>query len=388
MAADLRKCVVMGPINHGGDVEDLRMNGNLDKVRATGARWVKIWIRWDKAQLFPPSRVPMSSLDTAANDAPGYGAGGGFRYIRAIDEQVALARSAGLKVMLITWLFPRWANGTEGRPADWMRHDRGSATAPVANLKSFEQRIPIGQLGTGGYYGRWLSWLIDRYRRYGQSFALEIMNEPNLQMWPQQGPSPSADPYQQGPLVIDSYIAQMIDTARQLSSARGHPIRIGVGGMADAFGADSRTRTNFQTGVPRTLDRLAARGFPSTPSFIWTHHNYSDIERDLPSPTRAEMTVEMLRGRWRGRGGSTDPRVWLTEGGARLGTQQATDLARQAQLVKSSWDRMTTAPGIEMFPNYLMYENPYANSGLRYSLAAGGGPRPVCDAFTAFPSRV
>jgi hypothetical protein len=388
VAADLRKCVVMGPINHGGDIEDLRVNGNLDKVVATGARWVKLWIRWDKAQLFNPRRVPMTSLDTAANDAPGYGTGGGYRYIQAIDEQIALARSAGLNVILVTWLFPRWSNGTEGKPADWSRPDRGSASTPVANLKAMEQRIPIGQLGQKGYYGQWLGWLVNRYRGYGQNFMLEIMNEPNLQMWPQQGPSPTADPYVQGPLVIDSYVAEMIDTARRISAARGHPIPIGVGGMADSFGADSRSRTNFQTAVPRTLDRLAARAFPDTPSFVWTHHNYADIERNLPSPTRAEMTVGMLSGRWRGRGGQPGPRVWLTEGGARLGSSQATDLNAQAALVKSAWDRMVAATGVEMFPNYLMYENPYANSGLRYSLAVGGGPRPVWDVFSSFPARV
>jgi hypothetical protein len=387
MAADLRKCVAMGPINHGGDIEDLTMNGNLDKVRSLGARWVKIWIRWDKAQLFPPSRVPMSSLDTSANDAPGYGTGGGYRYIQAIDDQIARARAAGVNVVLITWLCPRWANGTDGQPADWQRQDRGSASTPIANLKSMEQRIPIGQLGTNGYYGRWLAWLMDRYGRYGRNLALEIMNEPNLQLWPQQGPSLTSDPYGQGDVVIDSYIAEMITTARSLSAARGHRNYIAVSAMADRFGADSRTFTNFQTAVPETLGQLAARGFPDTPSFIWTHHNYSDIERNLPSPTRAEQVVEMLRGRWRGRGGQASPKLWLTEGGARLGVSQATDLTRQAELVRSSWDRMTAAGGVEMFSNYLMYESPYANSGLRHSLASGGAPRPVWDVFRSFPSR-
>jgi len=387
VAADLRKCVTMGPINHGGDVEDLRANGNLGKVLDLGCRWVKIWIRWDKAQLFPPHQVPLSQLDTSANHAPGYGSGGGYLYIQAIDDQVARARAAGLNVILQSWLFPRWSNGTEGKPADWARPDRGSASTPVANLKAMEHRVPIGQLGTGGYWGQWIGWLMSRYGRYGRNLVLDVMNEPNLQMWPQQGPSTSADPYGPGPYVIDTYVAEMISTARQLSAARGHRIFVGVGGMADRFGADSRFATNFQTAVPRTLDRLAQRGFPDTSSFIWTHHNYSDIERDLPSPTRAEMTVDLLRGRWRGRGGTTSPRVWITEGGARLGSSQATDLTRQAQLVRSSWDRMTAAPGIEMFANYLMYESPYANSGLRHSLAAGGAPRPVWDAFRAFPSR-
>ncbi len=33
-------------------------------VRQTGARWVRIWVRWDKAQLFPPSRLSWSRLDS------------------------------------------------------------------------------------------------------------------------------------------------------------------------------------------------------------------------------------------------------------------------------------------------------------------------------------
>jgi hypothetical protein len=53
----LRKAISMGSINHGGDYEDLTMYGNLDTVRQSGARWVRIWVRWDKAQLFPPSRL-------------------------------------------------------------------------------------------------------------------------------------------------------------------------------------------------------------------------------------------------------------------------------------------------------------------------------------------
>ena len=61
--AGLAKCVAMDSLNHGGDVEDLRVNGNLDKLRALGTRWVRLWIRWDKAQLFPPGLVPIGDLD-------------------------------------------------------------------------------------------------------------------------------------------------------------------------------------------------------------------------------------------------------------------------------------------------------------------------------------
>jgi hypothetical protein len=67
----LRKSLSMGSINHGGDYEDLTGHGNLDMVQQTGARWVRIWVRWDKAQLFPPSQLSMSRLTSTSNDLPG-----------------------------------------------------------------------------------------------------------------------------------------------------------------------------------------------------------------------------------------------------------------------------------------------------------------------------
>jgi hypothetical protein len=46
---------------------------------------------------------------------------------------------------------------------------------------------------------------------------------------------------------------------------------------------------------------------------------------------------------------------------------------------------MTSAPGIEMFSNYLMYADPVANSGLYEPLATGGAPRPVWEVFRRLP---
>jgi Cellulase (glycosyl hydrolase family 5) len=384
----LRKAISMGSINHGGDYEDLTVHGNLDTVRQTGARWVRIWVRWDKAQLFPPSQLSWSRLDSSANDLPGCGTGCGFRYIRAIDAQIAAARAAGLNVVLVTWHFPRWSNGTEARPADWAREDRGSATMPVERLKPMEYRVPVGQLGRFGYYGRWVDWLIGRHAPYGRNLALEIMNEPNHQLWPQQGPSTTADPYGPGPVVIDDYIAEMMETARAVSSARGNPLMLAGPGLSDRFGADSRLMTNFQTVVRETLSGLSARGFNSASNFVWSHHNYSDVERNLASPTRAEQARGYLVGRWRGLGGTSAPKLWLTEGGARLGQSQATDLTKQAELVRLSWERMSAAPGIQMWTNYLLYADATANSGLREARLAGGAPRPVWNVFAAFPSNL
>jgi Cellulase (glycosyl hydrolase family 5) len=385
-AVGLRKCVAMDSLNHGGDTEDLRVNGNLEKLLALGTHWVRIWIRWDKAQLFPPVFVPMPELDGPLNDLAPCGPGCGFRYIQAIDEQIALARAAGLNVILTTWFFPRWANGTADKPADWAREDRGSPADPVERLKPLEWRIPVGQLGETGYYGMWLAWLIDRYRGYGRNFVLEIMNEPNGQLWPQQAPSPSADPYAAGEVTVGAHVAEMIATARAVSADHGHPIGLAGPALSDRARPNDRLFTTLETAAPQTLDALPRLGFAPTPTFAWTHHNYFDIERNISSPTRAELVRELLHGRWSGRGGPADPRVWLTEGGARLGSGEVSDLAAQALLVAASWERMTAAPGIELFSNYLMYADPVANSGLCESIASGGAPRPLWEVFQRFPA--
>ena len=276
----------MTSIGNGGDPDDLTAYDNLDLVKQTGARWVRLWIRWDKAQPLPPAFVPWSQLDSPANDLPGCGTGCGFRYIASLDAQIAAARAAGLNVVLVNWVFPRWANGTAGKPADWAAEDRGSRGAPLERLKSMETRVPVGQLGPSGHYGRWIDWLVGRYAGYGRDFALEIMNEPNLQMWPQQAPSTTADRFGPGRPVIGSYIAEMMTTARTVAAARGNPILIGAPALSDHFGVDSRTETNFRTAVSDTLAGLPPGAWPD--NFVWTHHNYIDVEENMASPTRAE----------------------------------------------------------------------------------------------------
>ena len=382
-AAGLVKCVSMGSVDHGGDPEDLTAHGNLDLVLETGAPWVRIWIRWDKAQPLPPTRVPLSALCEPDNDLPGCGTGCGFRYVQSIDAQIAHARDAGLRVILATWQFPRWANGTEGVPDDWAREDRGWARTPVARLKAMEYRIPVGELGPDGHYGRWIDWLVGRYAEHGQELVLELMNEPNHQLWPQQGPSTTGDPFGPGPRVIDSYVAEMMSTARAVSEAHGDPLRLAGPALSDRDGSDNRLMTRFTTLTPEILSRLDSLRFPSTSSFVWTHHNYTDVESGTPSPTGVERLQDQLRGRWRGRGGRSAPRIWLTEGGARLGSGLVTDLDRQAALVRRNWRRMRALRGIEVWTNYLLYSHPTADSGLREARDSGGAPRPVWEVFGA-----
>jgi hypothetical protein len=187
-------------------------------------------------------------------------------------------------------------------------------------------------------------------------------------------------------VVIDDYVAEMLETARRVSANRGHPTMLLGPSLADRFGADSRLMTNFQTAVPETLTALQARGFATASNFAWSHHNYADVERNVTMPTRAEQARAYLVGRWRGLGGTSSPKLWLTEGGARLGQSQATDLTMQAELVRQNFGRMTAAAGIQMWTNYLLYADPTADSGLREARLNGGAPRPVWNVFASFPA--
>jgi hypothetical protein len=144
--------------------------------------------------------------------------------------------------------------------------------------------------------------------------------------------------------------------------------------------------TSFQTAVPDVLDGLEARGFQPASSFVWSQHNYADVERNVATPTLAEQARMYLIGRWRGLGGPSFPELWLTEGGARLGQGEATDTATQAELVRLNWERMSAASGIRMWTNYLLHGDATADSGLSEARAGTGLPRPVWNVFASFPS--
>ena len=182
------------------------------------------------------------------------------------------------------------------------------------------------------------------------------------------------------------FVIEMMATARALSAERGHPIGLAGPALSDRVRPDDRLFTSVRSLVPPVLDALRLLGFPPTPSFAWSHHNYWDIERAVALPGGAGDLARMLHGRWHGRGGPANPRIWMTEGGARLGSGEVRDLAGQAELLAAAWSRMSALPSVELFSNYLMYSDPLADCGLCDDLASGGAPRPVWDVFRRFPA--
>ena len=412
MAANLRRMVVLGPsgtITPGGP-HDYRQAGNRAFFAQTGTRWVRMWADW-------PTLMP---------DAGGFDAA----IIGSLDAQIALARRDGLRIVLTLYRFPTWANGTadmtQAELDATMPDRKSSATALDTSAKSLLFRYP-DDVSTGGAWGDFVDRIASRYSRGNPARpaldatvdVLEIVNEPNLQWWPQQGPSADpADPFGAGPVVVHGVLARMFATARTIAARYGGEPMLGGPAAADSTAAtDSRLRTGYDTLSDRLLPALASAGFTPGPRFVWTHHNYTDVTFDQGAGTTApdaasvparatnsaaDMRRRLLAGRWAGwpAGDPADPGIMLTEGGVTIQSirsaarwniaDPSAQRAKQAELVQRSWNRMLSAgdgAGIAVTANYLWYTDPNFDSGLCETLVPGGGAtRPAYSTWGALPS--
>lgn len=400
MAAGLRRCVVLGPagiIDPGGP-QDYRVGNNAVWLRDSGTRWVRLWADW-------PSLMPVADqLDPA--------------HIAACDAQIAQARADGMRIILTLYRFPTWANGTDGLTPEQLAAtmpDRRASGQPDTRAKSPLFRYPE-DLSPTSAFGRFVRLLIERYDPRSSSTSidvLELCNEPNLQWWPQQGPSATTDPFGRGPIVLHDAVVRMFVTGKQIADDVGSDIVLAGPGSADLT-VSNRLRTGYHSLAERILTELAAAGVVPGARFAWTHHNYSDVTYDqgpgstapdaATNPARQKnLTADMRRrlvDRWAGwpAGDPSNPQLLLTEGGATLATIRAryglTDPAdqrrKQAELIQRNWDRMVSdrgdGAGIAMTAQYLLYTAATFDSGLCEEYEAGGATRPSYETWKALPS--
>src|SRR5918997_5354299 len=88
----------VGATIHPGSANDLRVGDNRAILRDTGTHAVRLWADWPSIQP-DPSFEP----DDPANP--------GAPYLAALDAQIAAANEDGLRVALLLYRFPLWANG-------------------------------------------------------------------------------------------------------------------------------------------------------------------------------------------------------------------------------------------------------------------------------------
>jgi hypothetical protein len=242
------------------------------------------------------------------------------------------AHADGKGVILTLYTIPPWVAPTNG------------ATG---------YRFPT-DVSTTSPWAAWLRFLAQRYA--GRVTAIEICNEPNGQM------SPIYD--SNGSLTANCKVAQIMQTADAVFRAVPGAPYIMVPATSDN---PNQSSTSYPAHLfaTKVLDALDAIGWHPGPNFIWTHHTYWEVEQSYSGSNSIVSKIRTaLRNRWTGYGGPSDPRIWITEGGARLQklsdryntTDHATLLDKQQQVFVDFWNRMYTGSegaGVDMVGWYL-----------------------------------
>jgi hypothetical protein len=332
LAATPKRCVALGPAGCivPGCPQDLRAGDNLALLAQSGTRWVRLWADW-------PTLMPAPG--TFAPDA-----------VAALDDQIAHARTDGLRTILTLYRFPAWVDG-------------------VTRAPSFRPPVDLSEAGA---WGQFVAWTIARYG--GAVDVLELCNEPNLQ-WSARRVAPET-------------VAAMFATAQRIAEDGGSGVVLAGPGVSDVRGYDEFTE--------RLLDALARRRFVAGPRFAWTHHNYSDVAY---ATKRTADVRRRLVGRWAGwpAGDAGDPQLLITEGGVTLRTiarrfgvlDPAAQRVRQADLLRAAWERLADTPdgeGVALVTQYLFHTDPRYDSGLCETAESGGARRPAFEAWRSLPS--
>jgi hypothetical protein len=304
------------------------------------ATHVRLWVDWPFVQ-------PKGSIGLADPANPG------LPHLLALDAQVDAAVADGLQVILMPWRYPRWVNHTTVH----------------FNGKSPEWRTPESGHGPDSPWARFVEALWLRYSCRMSCF--EVVNEPNLQIWPQDD--------------IARRVAEMITTVDAIARRHEEDVTCLAPSISDAESDRPFMITEQRPFNAALLDSLDRRGFAGGERWVWSFHNYNDAEL---GGDRVSAMREQIAGRWRGRrapdGG---PLVYATEGGVRLiGVERRygrtfspqRQRAEQAAMLADAIDRYERAPGVGLFTQYTVTADPGYDCGLR---EADGSARPAFDAF-------
>ena len=303
---------------------------------------VRYWCDWPYLQ---PERA--YALDDPANP--------GRPHLEALDAQVDAAVADGLQVILMPYRYPVWVNHTR-------RHSHG---------KSPEWRLPDEGHGP---YSAWAGFVAALWERYaGRMACFEVVNEPNLQLWPQ-------------PRVAER-VAWMITTVDELARRHGFAATCLAPSISDAESDRPWMITERAPFVDALLGALDRRGFAGGDHWVWSFHNYNDAEL---GGNRVGRMRAQLAGRWRGRSAPDGgPLVFATEGGVRLsgvrrryGVEYGPERQRaeQAAMLAQAVTRYERTPGVGLFTQYTVNADPGYDCGLR---EPDGGGRPAFDAWVA-----
>lgn len=439
-----RKCVSLGnlgilPLPPGGDSladlyagVNLSGDNNLSFLKNTRTPWVRLFVAWNLWWPDPPGQGP--------SKVP-YPAPTPFQpQIDDLNRNIMMARQAKKKVILTTIGFPHWVNRTSG-PRDSFNSDNfvfprdGALFIPFLGAKP-----PNGKsfLPEDLMYSRWAFDLMFRYHpnnpaNYGVSIdAFEVVNEANAQAKP-NGHSTN----HRSTALIMATAQSAKNYLNNVMFPHGPRMRCLGPATADVNYRAWHSFTRDLIGDLSTPIAMGSRRYNfnrKDGDFGWSHHNYRDVEqigRTIGAAGRALESAagttapsfygpitqgvrRLLRDKWFGWGQEAHPRIWLTEGGAKLEKmpafprerdpnhpgakrQQAISVGAAAEALKRK-ARGQPGEGVEMFTQFLFYDQPPSarfSSGLCNPYATDpvtGAPtetsdqeqRPAYDAWTKF----
>jgi hypothetical protein len=386
MSTVLRRIIDLGAggSSRPGSIGDYRFDDNRRYFTETKTSWVRLWADWPTLQP-DPAHPP---------DDP---AGAGAAVLSALDDQIRAANQDGVKVLLQLYRFPLWVNGMEAlgaqrnsdaeisyaypdriAPGDWARYVAAGRDPARVNpsRRALEFAIPAEGVGRGSAWAGFFEFAYERWhlgvgatRPYVH--GIELVNEPNFQLWPQRAPAAGADPFALAELTAQGTVAQMMQTAATVAARHGDDTLIFAPSFADSE-LGGRTVTQYDEFAPRLLDALAAIGHRPGPTSVWAHHNYTDLER-RSTDTKAQRLRGLMQDRWTGYSEGAAPTIFMTEGGVRLSKMAAyypteDRLAAQARSWQEGWDRHHRddgpGTGIAMLAQYTTYADPRFDSGL------------------------
>ncbi len=172
-SGSLRRCVSLGAngVINPGSTQDYRSCRAF--LLETGTTWVRLWADW-------PSLQPESHL------APDRGTGA-WRLLE-LDKQIAQANADGISVILCSYRFPTWANGTASltaaQDAAYQLEDRIAEGGDPASRKGLGFKLPA-DFGTNSAWASWIDFLVRRYSEHSPSRRATIPSRrPCSTSWP------------------------------------------------------------------------------------------------------------------------------------------------------------------------------------------------------------
>jgi hypothetical protein len=292
----IQKLIDIGPggVIAPGSAQDYRFHSNPTYFADTRTRWIRMWADWPSLQ--PDGALP---IDDPANP--------GRASLLALDEQISRANADGLSVILMPYRYPAWANGTAAvaavrgsdaevsfqywdRMADaaWLRYLGSGRQALVYDPRraALEYRLPDEGHGPQSAWAGFFGFLYDRYGD-GRVKAFELVNEPNLQLWPQQAPPLTGSPFASTAPSAARAVADILITAQAISAAHDHSVLLLAPSLSDIDQGAGRRSTAFADFAVQLLDALAASGYRAHARQGWSHHNYADVEHRTCARARA-----------------------------------------------------------------------------------------------------